>query len=404
MNPISALIASTGLCASRAFLPAFLAACLLRFGADHQVLRDASANLVAAPPNWFTSDWCLFILGALAALELAAQRSHDARAVLAEVDRYAKPVMGAFTALGMLSATDAAFVERVAPQQAGIADWAVALAAGAGTHAVARARGAVLLALHDADSDDATGVHSVLAWAEDAYAALGMVLFLIFPVLMAVVIGLGIGAVWLLQRRARAREEAMRLPCHACATPMYRSALACPKCGGPNPSPCAINWLGSATTHPISPDDHADHAFRLRTKRRCHRCACRHADHTARAACPTCTTPAFPDAAALDIYDARLRSRILPTLGACALLGLVPVAGLVAGVLFYRVHLISPYRAYVPRGRGLLIRIGLRVVLFVLVAGQIVPGAGVVLLPVMAALNVAVYRGAFLAAGRGPAG
>ncbi|MFN0012079.1 MAG: DUF4126 family protein [Phycisphaerales bacterium] len=419
MNPISALIASTGLCSARAFLPAFAAACMLRFGAEYEVVREASANLIGtgSVATWFTSDWCLIVLGALAALEFAAQRSHDARALLAEIDHYAKPVMGAVTAFGLMSASDADFVNQIAPQQAGVIAPVMALVACGATFAVASARNAVLAVLHDADSENATGVHSVVAWAEDAYAALGMLLFVLFPLFMAVVIGLGIGVVLLLQRRAHAREEATRVPCASCKALIYRSAMRCPACKAASAGPCCVNWLGVATTVPVDVADPAAHAFRLLTKRRCPACATRLSERTPRQACTTCACVVFSDAAAgvagpgagtgagggsgaslqgIAAYDERLRARLLPTLAICALLGLVPVAGLIAGVLFYRVHLIAPYRAYVPRARSLLIRWGLRVVLFVLLALQIVPGVGVVLLPLMVLLNYLVFRKAFL--------
>ena len=395
MNPISALIASTGLCSARAFLPAFVAALMLRLGADHQVVREASANLIgtANVATWFTSDWCLVALGVLAALEFAAQRNHDARALLAEVDHWIKPVMGAVTAFGLVSHADAAFIEKVAPQQAGLGSIVIALAAGAGTHLVAAARNEVHQVLHDADSENATGLHGLLAWAEDAYAALGMVLVVLFPIVVAGLIAGSIGVVLLLRRRAHAQEEATRVPCGSCKALMYRSALRCPSCKAANSAPCAVNWLGVATANPA---DVAEQPFVLRTKRRCPECATRLAARTPDQACPACGARAFADGVAVGAYDERLQSRLGPTLGVCALLGLVPVAGLIVGVLFYRVHLVAPYRCYVPRARSMVIRWALRALLFVLIVFQIVPVVGAVTVPLMAYLNYAVFRKAFV--------
>ncbi len=396
MNPISALIASTGLCSARAFLPAFIAALMLRLGADHAAVREASANLIgtANVATWFTSDWCLIVLGALAALEFAAQRNHDARAMLAEVDHWIKPVMSAVTTMGLVSHADAAFVEKLAPQQAGLGSMVFALAAGTATHFVAAARNEVHRVLHDADSENATGLHGLLAWAEDAYAALGMVLIVLFPIVVAVLIAASIGIVVLLQRRAHAREEATRVPCGSCKTLMYRSALRCPSCKAANAAPCSVNWLGVATTNPA---DVAEQPFALRTKRRCPECATRLAAHTPDQACPACQARVFGDGAAAAAYDERLEARLLPTLGICALLGLVPVVGLIAGVLFYRVHLVAPYRCYVPWARSMLIRWALRALLFVLIVFQIIPVVGALTVPLMAFLNYRVFRGAFLA-------
>lgn len=396
MNPISSLIASTGLCSARAFVPAFIAALMLRLWPDNPQAAQAAGDLVHTlrAPTWFTSDWCLVILGLLSALEIAAQRSHDARSLLAEIDHWVKPVMGAVTALGLVGEHDAAFIQSTATQHAGVTGLTVAAISGATTYAVARARNDVHQFLHDADSENATGIHSVLAWAEDFYAAFGMVAVVLFPVLVAGVIGLGIGVLFLLQKRAHAREDASRTPCPRCRAPMYRSALVCPSCKAPNPLPCRVNWLGVATAEPA---DAARQPFALLTKRRCPACATRLPERTPRQNCPACAAPGFADAAAVNAYDSGLQERLLPTLGLCALLGLVPVLGVIAGVLFYRIHLISPYRAYVPRGRAMLLRWGLRLLMFILIALQLVPGVGLVTVPMMALLNYLVYRRAFRA-------
>ncbi|MEK6704079.1 MAG: DUF4126 family protein [Planctomycetota bacterium] len=396
MNPISALIASTGLCSARAFLPAFIAALMLRFGGDYETVRDAAGGLIGAGhvATWFTSNTCLIVLGVLAALEFVAQRSHDARAVLAEIDHWAKPVMGAITAFGLLSAEDVATVDQINTQHAGMTTPIFALLAAGGTYAVARARNEVQSLLHDADSDNATGIHGIIAWAEDAYAVFGMLLFILLPVLVSILIGLSIGVVFLLQRRAHAREEATRVPCTACSTLMYRSAVRCPSCKATNASVCRINWLGVATSEPA---DAARQPVALLCKRRCPACASRLAGRTPRQTCTACGTPAFADSGAVSSYDAAIQSRLLPTLGLCAVLGVVPVLGLIAGVLYYRINLVSPYRAYIPLARSMLMRWALRLLFFVLIVFQIIPGVGAVTVPLMALLNYLVYRKAFLA-------
>lgn len=396
MNPISALIASTGLCGTRAFLPAFIAALMLRFGADIETVREASASLLGTGKvaTWFTSDVCLITLGILAALEFAADRSQDARSILMEVDHWAKPVMGVVTLLGLLSAGDADFINKVVPHEAGLFTPILALSAGIGTHLVASARNAVHRALHDADSENATGIHTLVAWAEDAYAIFGMALIILFPIVVSVLIAACIGVIFLLQRRARAREESTKLPCTACRTLIYRSAIICPACRAVNPNICAVNWLGVATTTPTTA---AEQPFHLRAKRRCPSCATRLIARTPDQACSACREPVFDSPATVQAYDAAIQDRLIPTLGICALLGLVPVLGLIAGVLFYRLHLVAPYRCYVPRARSIVIRWALRIVLFMLIVFQIIPVIGALTVPLMAFLNYLVYRRAFLA-------
>lgn len=85
-------------------------------------------------------------------------------------------------------------------------------------------------------------------------------------------------------------------------------------------------------------------------------------------------------------------------LGISALFSLVPVLGLIPGVIYYRIALVAPFIGYLPAGRSLLLKIFLKVTLLLLIALQIVPGAGIVAVPLMALLSHGVYRGAWRAA------
>jgi len=395
LNAISAVVSAVGLNSSRAFIPAFVAALMLRLGVDGDAVQKAAEGAVnlASAPTWFTSDACLMVLGALAGLELGAQRSQDCRELLAEFDHWAKPVMAAVTTLGLLSGSDSAFAGQIVASQAGFSESAASLLAAGGTYAVSLARNGVYRVLHEADSDNATGAGGVLAWAEDLYAALGMFLVVLFPVAASVLIGACIGIVLLLRRWAAAREEASRVACGSCGAKMYRSALACPACRAANPSPRRISWLGVATDAPAAADDHP---LELRTKRRCPSCASHLEKRTPHQTCPACKTPVFAGAAEVEAYDAGVQARLVPVLAGCALLGLVPLVGLVAGVLYYRMRLVAPYRGYVPRVRAIVVRWCLRLAVLVLVILQVMPLLGAAALPAMALLNVRVYRRQFL--------
>jgi hypothetical protein len=80
---------------------------------------------------------------------------------------------------------------------------------------------------------------------------------------------------------------------------------------------------------------------------------------------------------------------------ACFLLGLVPVLGVIPGVILYRLEIVAPFRRYIPPGRNLVLRWGIRLVSLVLVAFQWVPLLGGLLLPAMALINYGAYRNAF---------
>ena len=89
-------------------------------------------------------------------------------------------------------------------------------------------------------------------------------------------------------------------------------------------------------------------------------------------------------------------SRRVPVVcGVGLLLSLVPAFGLVAGIIYYRVTLVSPYRRYIPRGRSLFTRIAIRLFYLLLIAVQWVPVAGGLVVPIMAAVSHRTYRSAY---------
>jgi len=60
-------------------------------------------------------------------------------------------------------------------------------------------------------------------------------------------------------------------------------------------------------------------------------------------------------------------------------------------------QLVGPFRRYLPRGRNMLLRWGLRLLFVLLIALQWIPVAGGLVIPVMALLSYTVYRNAFAA-------
>ena len=76
-------------------------------------------------------------------------------------------------------------------------------------------------------------------------------------------------------------------------------------------------------------------------------------------------------------------------------LGLIPVLGVIPGVIYYRLSIVAPFRRYIPPGRGILLRWVVRLAVLVLVAFQWVPVAGGLAVPAMALINYAAYRTAY---------
>ncbi|MEM1108277.1 MAG: hypothetical protein AAGH99_06265 [Planctomycetota bacterium] len=405
-------LGSMGLFASRAFVPAFAAALILRFGpqmglADFGMLKalGVAANGV---PSWFTSDACLLVLGILAGLEIAATKNPDARAILNEVDKYAKPVMAALTVMGVASAGDTAFAGSIIGSvgttgtMAFVAVLAMGLTwssipaalAAAGTFVVATTRSFVMGLFIDADEDDDVGIQKLFSWAEDLWSMFGLFFFILFPIIMLILIGIATGMIFLLRWWVHRKEEKSRVPCKSCGELMYRCAMMCGSCRAPNDNVCDVGWLGQSDTD--DPADLVTHPYQLAAAKRCPTCAVKLEERHPRQNCPACGDDAFADPAFTKAYVNRVSARVPLILLLCAGLGLIYIVGVIPAVILYRMTLVAPFRRYIPRGRNFAMKWGLRILFFVLLALQIIPGVSAVAVPVMALLSFLAYRQMFV--------
>jgi hypothetical protein len=385
-------LGSIGIFASRAFLPAFITALLLRFGPHVPWL--AHAGLIPHLrdiPTWFTSDASLVILGVLSTLELVGERFPEAAAVLVEVHDYLKTGMAVLTYLGVLNATETAAARQVI-NQAGLVDWLPALAVGAGVYLATQVRGAALGPLAEADQDDDLRLQGLIRWVEDLWAGLGPVALIIFPMLTVAAFGLAALILVLIERRLASRGEREKVPCVNCGQPIHGSAPNCPHCRTPVKEPRAVGLLGQPTDQPA---DLPSLPFRLVAVKRCPVCATRLDRGAIKQVCGACGHRLMDEPAFVRRYIGFIDRRVAMVLVVCFLLGLIPVLGVIPGVIYYRLAIIAPFRRYIPPGRGFLLRWGVRLAVVVLVAFQWVPVAGGLVVPAMALINYVAYRSAY---------
>lgn len=405
-------LGSMGLFASRAFVPAFAAALMLRFGPelgfDDWGMLKALGVVAGATPTWFTSNECLVILGILAGLEIAATKNPDARAILNELDKYAKPVMAALTVMGVASAGDTAFAGSIigaVESTGGLAlvpvlaiglTWSMIPAAisAAGTFVIATTRSFVMGLFIDADEDDDVGIQKLLSWGEDLWALFGLFFFILFPIIMLILIGLATGFIFLIKWWVHRKEEKSRVPCASCGELMYRCAMKCGGCKTPNENVCDVGWLGQSDTD--DPADVASQPYQLAGAKRCPTCATKLEERRPRQACAVCGDDPFADPAFTQAYVDRISARLPLVLLICAGLGAIWIVGVIPAVILYRMTLVAPFRRYIPRGRNFAMKWGLRIVFFVLLALQIFPAVGAVTVPIMALLSFLAYRQMFV--------
>lgn len=406
LSSVLAGVNSIGLFASRAFVSAFAVAAVLKWGPDIDWINNTGLlQQVTHVPPWFTHDLTVTILGLLAALEIAATKSSDARALLSEVDRYIKSGTAFLSTLvvsGVITSNDAAVIREITafvePVRAGLGDRALSLIAAAGTGVgvwfAAGARGALLDVFAEADPDDDAKVQGLLSWAEDVWALFGTLLLFLFPLVMLGITALLLVVLALLGRRARKREEQSKTACTSCGQTMYRCALACPSCGNPNAQVHAIGWLGQSLETPA--DDPSRQPMALMRKGRCPVCATHLKHGRALQRCGACGHNLFQDPHEAERLLRAIDMKLPGALIVSGLLGLIPVIGLIPAIIVYRLQLIAPLRRYTSLTRSILTRWLLRLLFFVLVWVQVMPGVGALAVPVMALLSYGAYRRMFV--------
>ena len=385
-------IGSTGLFASRVFLPALLTALMLRFGPDFPVLHHLGLlhHLQHGKPIWFTSAPSIIVLAILSAVEIVAQKNAEARQVLHEIDVWGKTIVATLTSFGVITSTDSKFVHDTL-QHAGYLDALIPLIVAIGTFRISRTRNAVARAYFD--HIDGTHLASMTSWLEELWVIFGAFLLVLFPVLMLLLIAVATGVLFLLRKRMAVEEEHRKTACVSCGMMIYPCAMACPSCRTAVAEPAAVGFLGQSKPWPT--EDRDNQPYRLAEKRRCPVCASRLVLRKPFEACSVCGQAALAEPDFADAYIACVARRLPIVLMICFLMSLVPVFGLIVGAIYYRMELVLPFSQYLPMGRRFLLRWMIRVLFLVMILLQVVPLLGGLVVPLMALINFSAYRKSF---------
>ena len=112
--------------------------------------------------------------------------------------------------------------------------------------------------------------------------------------------------------------------------------------------------------------------------------------------CPQCQIVPHADQHWRHLYDQHVVRRVPLVLIVCALLGFIPVVGILPAVVCYRILLVRPYARVVGLGQKLGAKWGLRVLLFVMAWLQFMPGVGAIAIPVLAFISHRIWRRAYV--------
>lgn len=387
------LTGASGFFTSRAFIPAFFTAVFLRYGHLFPWLGDQEfLQTTGSEPTWFTNNWTILALGTLSIIEVGATKIPEAQELLDSIHKYAKTGLGALAAMGVLGAKDVGFIEQTI-SQASVLDSVIAAIFAGAVFFFNTLRSGFMELLMMADPDDDMGIRNLISWFEDLWSSFGVFLLIIYPFLIIGILGILLAVFVLARKYAEYKEDKSRIPCPSCNELMYACATACPKCHAAVASPKDVGFFGQTVDRPGQPGK--EHEFRLVSKRRCSSCAARIKERRLPQNCPECGHAILGDPADQEAYLAKVRNRLPKVLGITFLMSLVPVLGIIPGVIYYRISLVAPLRTYIPAGTGFLLKWGVRLIFLVLISLQLVPGLGGFMVPIMALISYFLYAGYF---------
>lgn len=385
-------VGAMGFFTSRAFLPAFVTALMLRYGDNLPFISSFGIfSSTGSEPTWFTSDLSLLVLGVLSVCEVAGDKIPEVQEMLDSVHRYSKTALATLAVLGVVSTQDANFIGSHMQQQAGLFGVIVSAGVAVTVFGLAGVRQRIGQFLAEADPDDDLHLRSILSLFEDIWAAWGIVMLLLYPFLMAGLVVLAVGIMVAIERRISRSSDAVRYGCPDCGHEVRALALDCPSCHHPLRGARRIGAIGQVTSEPVT--DREDAALALAERQRCPSCACRLESGRIRQVCGECGHVLFGDPGFVAAYSRRISLRLPWVLVMGSLLSAVPVLGLIPGIILYRWTLVAGYRRYLHGVQAFFLRWVLRLVFLALIVLQIFPGAGALAVPAMALLSYLVYRG-----------
>lgn len=393
-------LALSGLFVSRAFLPLAGLVVMCRLIGDG-TLDPALFALPGTPRAWFVADDFAMAVVALALVEWAMNHLRTTQRALRRFDVYYKPFLAAYAFSGLGFSGDGTLLRQV-----GADAWLswlrldlepnVPLAITFLTTLVlALYRKSALRRLAAQDLPDNLGMQRATAWAEDLWTLLFVPAFVLSPPVALAGVLLATLALGKVRGALRIHEESDKVIC-VCGQLNYRSAVRCAGCGGRNDAPARIGFFGQATA--AVERDPLHQGLSLFEVKRCPRCASHLVGAGPRQFCGACGASAANDPTFFDSYDLRVRTRTTSALLLSALLGAVPVVGTILAIFHARRQLIAPYTRFAHPGwfaRGLL-----AIAWLVIAALTLVPGVGLLAMPLMAFTAHRVHRAAFRRAAR----
>lgn len=389
------------LLASRAIIPIFATALVARIDPHWGWLaEEAGFQLVAGLPHWMTSNNALLILGIMSLVEMAVNKSPDLRAAL----QISEPAIKALTAFFLcFNLVDGNFSElwQIFKEEGPTSEyvwghsfaytWSFIL--GWVVFFVAQLRGAIFGFMAEADEDDDLGAQGLLSWLEDGMASIGILFAVILPMFALAVTGVTVLGLFLFNKYLRYREEKKKVPCAHCQAPNHLCGPHCHSCKAAREPVHQIGFMGMIRKDIVI--NIASHRHRMIARKRCSFCGNRFEEKKIAQVCSACGHPPFANRETLNAYLDQMGAQVPKTMLICMGLSFIPVLGLIPGIIYYRVNLLSGLRCYIPRATGCLTKWFVRILNLFLICLQPIPILGMFTLPIMCWVNYTVYLSVF---------
>lgn len=344
-------------------------------------------------PIWLVQWPTLVVLGVLSYVEYRLENSPTWQRTVAQADGPLKGIANLFFSQWVTVKLSVASTAVLVAQAGFGKAFLFAIPTAIGVWVLASFRRSGFLFLAEMDEEDDLGIRKIFTQAEEAGIAITALVLLILPILAFLLALLAMGLMILIRVYVSHREQKIKIACPHCSELNHPAAPHCGHCDQVLQDAVGITLFNQPDDTPIT--DRVQHRLRLLVRRRCPHCATQLPKRNLNQACPTCGTMTFESRQNAKQLDDFLYWLFPKTLLIVSILGFIPLLGLIPGLMYYRLHLIAGYRAYLPRNAGCTTRFLARITTVLLIGLQSIPLIGAVSLPALCFLHTALYRASF---------
>lgn len=375
---IISTLSSSGLFASRIFLPIFLTS-LAFLGQDKEWF---DLGLTYQPQSWFVSWQFLLCAGIAAGLEQLAEENEDFQDLTEQATPYVKSAVSlvwTLMGMGVLSMDPEAqellktLTEETASMVGFGGELAIVTVAGAwifaipvaiATFVLAKFRNSVFAGISRNEVAVELGIAPWVARLELAWVMVSVVVLLVAPlVYLLLILALLIVSRWVRSHVCRQLDE-LAMACGHCDEKHYPIATRCPNSGEKVTPTHTLGVWGNILERPDTSEE--SHAFALYSWGRCPSCGSK-----AKLRCADCeksadSTSVLPRERYIELVDAAYRKAFLPVF----MFSLIPIFGIPLGAVYTRLFVLRPYRVHFSGIRKSCNRVFLNLLFLALVAAQ----------------------------------